>query len=113
MYFNAGDLYLTVDKVNIKNGIFQKFKTVDRDASIHISIHCHLRFERLTGNLTNVSFIKDTIKANIDLAAKERSGFELRKLKTSFKLTPQIMEFAKLELVTPKSRLQNYFAMRL
>ncbi|HEX8460370.1 MAG TPA: translocation/assembly module TamB domain-containing protein, partial [Segetibacter sp.] len=111
MYFNAGDLALSVQKLTIKNGTFQSLKPVDRSPYPYFD-PMQLRFDKINGSFTNVSFIKDTIKANIDIATKERSGFDLRKLKTNFKLTPQILEFAKLELVTPKTRLQNYFALR-
>lgn len=111
MYFNEGDLRLTVEKLNIKNGTFQNVQRTAR-ASYPYFDPLHLRFDKITGTISNVSFIKDTIRANVDLAAKERSGFELRKLKAKYKLTPQIMEFSKLELLTPRSRIQNYYAMR-
>ncbi len=111
MYFNSGDLRLTVKRLNIKNGIFQSLKPIDRAPYSYFDA-AHLRFEKITGTFADLSFIKDTIKAKIDIATKERSGFDVRKLKTNFKLTPQIMEFARLELLTPKSRLQNYYAMR-
>lgn len=111
MYFNSGDLKLTVENLNIKNGTFQSFRSISREPYPYFDA-MHLRFDKITANVSNVSFLKDTIKANIALAGKERSGFELRKLKTRFRLTPQIMEFAALELVTPRSRLQNYYAMR-
>ncbi|WP_169337632.1 translocation/assembly module TamB domain-containing protein [Segetibacter koreensis] len=109
MYFNEGDLRLTVGKLSIKNGTFQNAKRTDRAPYPYFDV-LHLLLEKISGNVSNLSFIKDTIKANIDLAAKERSGFDIRKLKTSFKLTPQIMELSKLELVTPRSHLQNYLA---
>ncbi len=111
MYFNPGDLHLTVEKLNIKNGTFQSLKSLDRAPYPYFDA-LHLRFDKINGTFADVSFIKDTIKANIDLSAKERSGFDLRKLKANFKLTPQIMEFTKLELSTPKTHIQNYYAMK-
>lgn len=109
-YFNDANLYLTIAKVNIKNGTFSNQKFTERVPYPHFD-GMHLKFSKINGTLKDVSFIKDTIKVKVDLAGKERSGFELRKLKTDFKLTPQKMEFAKLDLITPESRLQNYFAM--
>ena len=111
MYFNAGDLALVVQKLTIKNGTFQNLKQINRAPYSYFD-PLQLKFEKVNGSFSDVSFIKDTIKANIDIAGKERSGFELRRLKTTLKLTPQILEFSKLALVTPKTRLQNYFAMR-
>ncbi|HEX8278119.1 MAG TPA: hypothetical protein VF540_05465, partial [Segetibacter sp.] len=111
MYFNEGNLRLTVGRLNIKNGVYQNLTAVKRSPYPYFDA-LNMRFSKINGSISGVSFIKDTIKANIDLAAKERSGFELRKLRTRFRLTPQIMEFSRLELITPKSRLQNYYAMR-
>lgn len=111
MYFNGGNLRLTVGKLSIKNGTFINMKSTDRATYPSFDV-LHLLFEKINGNISDLSFIKDTIKANIDLAIKERSGLDIRKLKTNFKLTPQIMELSKLELVTPKSRLHDYVAFR-
>jgi hypothetical protein len=111
MYFNEGNLWLTVGKLTIKNGVYQNLTSANRAPYTYFDA-LNMHFSKINGSVSNVSFIKDTIKANIDLAAKERSGLDLRKLKTRFKLTPQIMEFSALELVTPKSRLQNYYAMK-
>lgn len=111
LYFNEGDIRLTVAKLTITNGTFNNEK--NKQAHVHTNFDpLHIQFNKINGSLTNISFIKDTIRANVDLSAKERSGFELRKLKANFKLTPQIMEFAKLNLVTKESHLQNYYAMR-
>jgi hypothetical protein len=111
LYFNQGDLQLTVGKLTIKNGTYNN--EIKTNRAFYPGFDAmHIRFDRINGTFTNISFLKDTIKANVDLAGKERSGFELRKLKTHFKLTPQIMEFARLNLVTKESHLQNYYAMR-
>ncbi len=111
LYFNKGDLHLLVGRLTIKNGTFENAqKNYVSQAGLFDANQ--LRLEKINGVFTNVSFIKDTIKANIDIALKERCGFEIKNLKTNFKLTPQIMEFANLILLTPKSRLQNYYAMQ-
>ncbi|MCY7421631.1 MAG: hypothetical protein LH478_07795, partial [Chitinophagaceae bacterium] len=109
-YFNASNFELKIGKLNIKNGTFINEKLTEREPYPTFDGE-HLRFDKITGALRNISFIKDTIKAQVDLAAKERSGFDVRRLKTDFRLTPQIMEFARLDLVTPKSHLRNYYAM--
>ena len=111
MYFNEGDLRLTVGKLSVRNGTYQNLKNDGRAPYPYFDA-LNLIFDKINGSVSDLTFIKDTIKANIDLAAKERSGLDIRKLKTSFKLTPQIMEFAKLELVTPRSHLQNYIAFQ-
>ncbi len=109
-YFNPGNIQLTVGKINIKNGTFYNEKRTDREPYPYFD-GLHLRFQKINGTLSNISFIADTIKARVDLAGKERSGFDIRKLRTNFRLTPEIMEFSNLDLVTPESHLQNYYAM--
>ncbi len=71
----------------------------------------HIKFQKINGTFANLTFISDTIRADINIATKERSGFELQKLKAKFRLTPSIMEFANLDLITPQSHLRNYYAM--
>ena len=111
LYFNTGDIHLTVGKISIKNGTYENMLN-NHSYNPALFDPQMLRLEKINGNILGVSFIKDTIKANIDIALKERCGFEIKKLKTNFRLTPQIMEFASLTLLTPKSRLQNYYAMQ-
>ncbi len=72
----------------------------------------HIRIENLNATLEHVQVIEDTIKANVKLLQlKERSGLEIKKLSTQFKLTPRIMEFDKLSLKTNKSVIGDYYAM--
>ena len=110
MYFNEGDITLKANEINIRNGVL--FLDADLDKpSAHFD-GSHIQMTKLNGKLQNVSFIKDTMRANIDLSVKERSGLELKKLKTHFRFTPQIMELAKLDLQTNHSRLTNYYSMQ-
>ena len=111
LYFNTGNINLVISRLFIKNGTIENVQKnyIAQDGLFDAN---HLRLEKINGTFNDISFIKDTIKVNIDIALKERCGFELKKLKTNFKLTPQLMEFANLSLITPKSRLQNYYAMR-
>ncbi len=46
-----------------------------------------------------------------NFSTKERCGFEILRLKTQAIISPSIMEFSKLDLVTPNSHLKNYFSM--
>ena len=62
----------------------------------------HIRLSELNAQIDNASFIKDTIKANVQLSTKERSGFVIQQLKTQFKMTPSIMELNKLYIKTNK-----------
>ena len=48
----------------------------------------------------------------MQISGKERCGFEVKKLQTKLKFTPQQMEFKQLDLITNKSRLGNYYVMK-
>ncbi len=107
--FNPGIL-LKIDSVRIHNGSFSLDTDKDKP-SAHFD-GSHIRITQLNGSLHSVSFNKDTLKTNITLSCKERSGFEIKKLKAQLRITPEIMEFAKLDLQTNKSHLGDYYAMR-
>jgi hypothetical protein len=110
MYLNGGNISLHVTNIAIRNG--NLFLDSDKDKpSAHFD-GSHIQLSKLNGSLKNIAFVKDTLRANIDLSLKDRCGFELKKLKTNFRFTPQIMELANLELQTNKSRLTNYYSMQ-
>ena len=71
----------------------------------------HLQFTGINGALTDLHFYQDTITTNLKLAARERSGLEVKNLVAKLKLTPERMEFNDLLLETNRSRIENYFAM--
>ncbi len=110
MYFNAGDIAAYVTSIKINDG--QLWVEANQEKPTPIFDGDHIRLSKLNGVLKNISFVKDTIKASITLSAKDRSGLELKKLKTKFRFTPQIMELAALDLQTNKSKLGPYYAMK-
>ncbi|MGI8951781.1 MAG: translocation/assembly module TamB domain-containing protein [Chitinophagaceae bacterium] len=112
LYFNAAGLTVLVDSIKITNGSFAQELLDSSKLEPNVFNSTHLLFSKINCSIQKLNFIKDTIKANIFLSAKERSGFEVKKLKANFKLTPQIMEFAKLDIQTNKSRLGDYYAMK-
>ncbi|MFY8203369.1 MAG: hypothetical protein ACOVJ1_03935, partial [Sediminibacterium sp.] len=71
----------------------------------------HIRIQNLNATIDNANFVADTIRANVQLSLKERSGFMIKKLSTKFRMTPEIMEFAALTLKTNNSNIGNYYAM--
>lgn len=109
-YFNPSNIALLVKEVIIVNGGFND--DTNNDLPIKGFDGSHIAFGRLNARFENFKFNKDTITALIDLNALDRSGFQVKKLKSKFRLTPRIMEFANLDLVTNRSRLTNYYAMR-
>lgn len=109
MYFNKGDMAVHLSSLTIKGG--NLFLDSDPGKPSPNFDGSHIQLSKLNGTLKDIHFVKDTLRANIDLSVRDRCGLEIKKLKTLFKLTPQIMELNKLDLQTNKSRLSNYYAM--
>ena len=72
----------------------------------------HIRFSQIQGNFDNTIWHGDTLKTSMFLATKERSGFDLKKLKARLTITPKKMEFDNLDLETNNTILTNYYCMR-
>lgn len=101
-----------VKDIKVINGVFQNDTETDRQPFADRFDGAHLRFGQINGEMKNILFEKDTLTADVVLATKERSGFQVKKLKAKMKFTPEIMEYSELELITNKSRLGNYYAMK-
>ncbi len=72
----------------------------------------HIVFAAINGHFKNIQFKNDTLSGKVNLSTKERSGFTVKELQANVKFTPEIMEFNNLNLVTNKSKLGNYYAMK-
>ena len=110
MYFNAADIAVHVQRIKIKDG--QVWIEANEETPIPLFDPEHIRLNKLNGSINGFHFVKDTMRANIDLSVKDRSGFELKKLQARFRFTPQIMELGNLNLQTNKSKLGSYYAMK-
>jgi len=102
---------LTAIKVSIFNGSFRNEKREDTLPNKHFDGN-HIYFHTVNTSFANLRLRQDTITAQLLLATKERSGFEVKKLSARIKWYPEAMEFHRLDLQTGKSHLRNYFAMR-
>ncbi len=110
--WNNGGWQVKLDKLEIKNGSFSNDQETNRPPYVDQFDGQHILFSQINGSISNMAFTNDTLTAKVMLATKERSGFEVKKLETVLKFTPEIMEFGDLDLVTNKSRLGNYYSMR-
>ena len=111
LQWNAEDWQLSVAKINLKNGIFINERETDRGPYTDRFDGEHLRFSAINGELQNVLFAKDTISAQVKLSTIEKSGFKVNQLLAAMKITPEMMEFSNLDIITDKSRIGNYYAM--
>ncbi|MDP1763756.1 MAG: translocation/assembly module TamB domain-containing protein [Sediminibacterium sp.] len=110
MYFNVGDISVLAGNISIRNGSL--FIDGNLNKPLPFFDGSHIQLSKLNGSISGLRFIKDTLRAIVHISAKDRCGLEIKKLKTDFRLTPQIMELSKLDLQTNKSRLTDYYAMQ-
>ncbi len=108
--FNTARMFVQAANIKMTNGNFVVNSNSRKPADFFDG--GHLNFSRLNASFTNLLLNNDTLRADMDLNCKERCGLEVKRLKSRFRVTPQIMELAKLDLQTNKSRLGNYYAMK-
>jgi TamB, inner membrane protein subunit of TAM complex len=112
MQWNPDDWRVSINDIQITDGVIAIEKEADRPAYTKGFDEEHIILSGIKGDLKNFLFAKDTLLANVQIAAHERNGFEVKKLVAAFKFTPHEMEFNKFDLVTNKSHLTNYYSMR-
>ena len=109
LYFGNDNTKIEATNIEIKQGKFWIENGFEKPTP-HFDGY-HIRMHDLNAHIQNASFIKDTIKANVQLNVKERSGLHIQQLQTQFKMTPSIMELDKLLIKTNNSILGPYYAM--
>ncbi|MBL7703028.1 MAG: translocation/assembly module TamB domain-containing protein [Ferruginibacter sp.] len=112
LQWNPDDWNLSIAELKLKNGTFLNEKETPRGPYTDRFDGQHIVFSSINGNLKNIVFAKDTLSANVKLSTREKSGFEVKQLLTDMKITPDAMEFSNLDILTGKSRIGNYYAMR-
>lgn len=111
LQWNKAGWALNIKEIAINNGQFSHDVETARQAYTDHFDGQHILFSNITGTLKNVQVLNDTISASLQLSTRERSGLEVKSVRANAKVTPNIMEFSNLLLVTPKSSIGNYFAM--
>lgn len=108
---NLGNIQLRIAKLQVQDG-FLEFKTANATQSITKGFNDRdIAIGSLSGTFDNVRWKQDTLFADADISAKERSGLKIKQLKTAFVFTPKMMEFNQLDFRLNESRLTNYYAM--
>ncbi len=108
--WNKGGMMFAVSNLRIVNGAFSTDKETDRPPLPYFDGK-HILVTGINGELSNSSFIGDTVFSKLKLSAKERSGFELKEMIADLKMTPQSMAFTNLDITTNKSNIRNSFIM--
>lgn len=95
----------------VRNGTFKNSIQIDRPVYKYFD-GAYMVFGELESSFEKVKLFKDTVTARVQLSTHERSGFVLKSLTADFKMHPRAMEFTHLDIKTPHSHLQDFFAMR-
>ena len=103
-------LQLNVKQFGIKNGALQINN--DFEKPLEGFDGSHIWLTKLNIDLDDFKAHGDTLKSVVNINAVERSGLLVKQLKAHLKWTPKILELANLDLVTNKSHLTNYYAMK-
>ncbi len=103
---------LTIQKMEIDNGALQFFNRRKKPSISGVFDERDIIIQAIAGRVRNLEIKGDTIRANVRLQANERSGLRIKSLATNFTMHPQLMEFSDLDLVTNRSRIGPYYAMR-
>lgn len=102
---------LQVKEISLHNGVFKRDGEINRKTYNYFD-DSRIHFYAINGTLKNVSVVQDTVFAKIDLGTKERSGFTVNSIKSTFRMQPDAMIFDSLDILTPFSHLTHYYAMR-
>lgn len=108
--WNNDDLVIEVGNLKITNGQFILNK-VNNDPPVDHFDGNHLLFSQINVTMNGLKFEHDTLSTQMNLSAFEKSGLHVKQLKAKVKFTPEIMEFAELDLVTNRSHLGPYYSM--
>ena len=111
LFWNPDGWVMHATKFNITNGNFKNEKLGSRPAYYYFDGQ-HIQFSRINIDFKNFSYVRDTVRANIKISTKERSGFEVKSFTANMKWQPRAMEFSNLDIRTDKSHLTNYFVMK-
>ncbi len=110
--WNKSGWVFKLDRLQIFDGTFLNDKLTTREVYADRFDGQHIRFSRINGSMNNLLFLNDTLHADLSMKGIERSGFEIKKLESHLKFTPELMEFKDLDLQTNRSRLGNYYSMQ-
>ncbi|WP_205510768.1 translocation/assembly module TamB domain-containing protein [Longitalea arenae] len=109
--WNPGNWDVAVDRLTLDKGTFRNDVQTDRLPYEYFDGN-HILFTDIKAVFNKVVFKQDTVTAGLLLSTKERSGLVVKKLNARVTWHPEAMEFARLDIQTNRSHLQNYFAMR-
>jgi phage pi2 protein 07 len=105
-------MVLVIKNLQLKNGIIEFYNRQRVPSEEGVFDTRDIVIGDLGGTIKNLTLSGNTLQAQADIHAKERSGLNIKRIRTRLKIDPNQMEFAKLDLQLNDSRLGDYYAMR-
>ena len=109
--WNAQAWTAIIRNLVIEDGTFQSDRKGLTPTVAHFDPQ-HILFQNINGSIKDFKLAVDTLRANINLTASERSGLEVQTFTAALRMHPHLLEFGNLRLKTSKSILTDYLAMR-
>ncbi|MEO6136810.1 MAG: translocation/assembly module TamB domain-containing protein [Ginsengibacter sp.] len=111
LQWNPDGWKMNIKEITLKDGMVAVEKEGDGQPEPGLFDERHFILSDIQGSFKNFKLVDDSITARASISGKDRGNFIIKKLDADYKLTPAMMEFKNLDLVTNKSHLKNYFAM--
>ncbi|MCZ2460075.1 MAG: translocation/assembly module TamB [Chitinophagales bacterium] len=108
--WNKGNWIVHIANLDLNNGTF-KNDVINNIPVLSSFDGKHINFNHINAKFTEVHWDQDTIRTNLKLNTKERSGFEVKSLAADVKFTPREMSFNNLEIHTNNSTIKDFFSM--
>lgn len=103
--WNLDNKSLVIGSLNITNG---SFRIKGRETTLTGGFDPNYVYvQTINASLKNSTIVGDTVMSELELSAKERSGFAIQKLKGNFRISPTGMELLNYQLRTNNSLLQK------
>lgn len=110
LYWNPEQWQINVAEITLQGGSFKSDLQTNRKAYDFFD-GAHMHFTGINASIQDLKLINDSLQGKLQLATKERSGFEIRSLISDVQLDPTKMVFNTLSIRTPNSRIGNSFSM--
>ena len=100
---------IVFDKIELINTSFRYFNENLPKPTSHLFNENDFTFDQISGHLHDFQIHGDSLDFKIDdLSGIEKSGFPIKNLSTGAILSPQKMQFSDLELITNKSKIEDF-----
>jgi len=109
--WNENGYAMVIKRIKIYDGIFKNDAQTERSPFTYFDGR-HIEFTGINGEFKDLKLQNDTITTGLQLASKERSGFEVKSMKADLKMTPHEMTFRRMNIQTNNSEVKDYFSMR-